>query len=79
MDLKCISMKSYISIIKKCAGIMKNRAATFQCAGVTQPSFRAEPAVLGIQLDLWPDGTLNCNYIVLFLRLVILGVYAVFD
>ena len=37
-------------------------------AGLNQP-------VLGILLELWQDGTLNCNCLVLLLRLVILGVY----
>ena len=40
-------------------------------AGLNKP-------VLGIRLELWPDGTLNCNCLALLLTLVIFGVYAVF-
>ena len=39
--------------------------------GLNQP-------VLDIRFELWPDGTFNCNCLVLLLRLVIHGVYAVF-
>ena len=78
MDLKCICIKSHISIIKQCAGIITNRAATFQCPDGTSLFRRAGPAspwypVRALAL------TLNCNCLVLLLRLVILGVYAVFE
>ena len=44
MDLKLICFKTHIHIIKGCAGIITNKAATFQCSDGTPQSCRARPA-----------------------------------
>ena len=69
----------HFHVISGMKALSTNRAAMFfdiqvvllRLAGLNQP-------VLGIRLELWPHGTLNCNCLAFFLRLVILGVYTVF-
>ena len=45
--------------------LFKLQVVPLHLAGLNQP-------VLGIRLEFWPDGTFNCNCLVLLLRLVIL-------
>ena len=60
-----------LALYKQSCNVFNVQVVFLHLAGLNQP-------VLGIQLELWKDGTLNCNCLVLLLRLVDLGVYAVF-
>ena len=64
---------THISNIKWCESITNQQS----CNGVLLHCRLNQP-LLSIWLELWPDRTLNCNYLVILLRYVIITIYTVF-
>ena len=75
---KLVVLYIHFHIISGMKALSTSRAAIFNVQVVLLRLTGLNQPVLGIRLELWPDGTFNCNCLVLLLTLMILEVYAVF-
>ena len=67
-DMKALS--NMLALLQRELQRFNVQLVLLHLGGLNQPVF-------GIRLEFWRDGTLNCNCLILLLRIVIRGVYAV--